>query len=145
VNTNARVWIEALRSGGYKQTSHRLRQNPRFFWKVPSYCAMGVLYDLYLKSLGEKWPAKPPHGPLPDEALEWAGISRALECDVIGYNDIGMSFRDLASVIEAHLHRAERDQRWKEAGLVVSRFVQRAKTSSSAGSHSDNSFSYRTS
>jgi hypothetical protein len=93
---------------------------------------MGVLYDLYLASLGQKWPAKPPHGPLPDIVLEWAGISRALECDVIGYNDIGMSFRDLASVIEAHLYRAERDQRWKEAGAIVTQLVERAKTGASA-------------
>jgi hypothetical protein len=128
VNANARLWIEALRNGGYKQTSHRLRQQRRGFWKTPSYCAMGVLYDLYLNSIGEKWPAKPPHGPLPDTVLEWAGISRALECDVIGYNDIGMGFRDLASVIEAHLYRAERDQQWKEAGAIVTQLVERAKT-----------------
>ncbi|HEU4619017.1 MAG TPA: hypothetical protein VFV10_13335 [Gammaproteobacteria bacterium] len=134
MNANASLWIEALRKGEYKQTSHRLRQNRKFFWRAPSFCAMGVLYDLYLKSKGEKWPEKPPYGPLPDAVLAWAGISRELECDVIGYNDIGMGFRDLASVIEAHLYRAERDRRWKEAGVIVSRFVERAKTAASADS-----------
>ncbi len=127
MNSNATLWTEALRDGGYKQTSHRLRQPARCFWRRPSFCAMGVLYDLYLRSQGEKWPAKPPHGPLPEAVLEWAGITRELECDVIGYNDVGMSFRDIASVIEAHLYRAERDRRWQEAGIIANRWVQRAQ------------------
>lgn len=127
MNANATLWIEALREGGYRQTTHRLRQRGKCFWSRPAFCAMGVLFDLYLESQGEKWPAKPPHGPLPEAVLEWAGISRALECDVIGYNDIGMNFRDIASIIEAHLYRAERDQRWNDAGRIVDHFVQRAR------------------
>jgi hypothetical protein len=127
MNSNASLWIEALRDGRYKQTSHRLKQNARCFWQRPAFCAMGVLYDLYLGSQNAKWPTKPPHGPLPDHVLEWAGISRALECDVIGYNDVGMNFRDIASIIEAHLYRTERDERWNEAGRIASHWVQRAQ------------------
>lgn len=127
MNSNATLWIEALRDGAYRQTTHRLKQTSRCFWRRPAFCAMGLLYELYLQSRDEKWPAKPPPGPLPEFVLEWAGISRALECDVIGYNDVGMSFRDIASVIEAHLYRAERDQRWQEAGRIANHWVQRAQ------------------
>jgi hypothetical protein len=133
MNANATLWIEALRDGRYRQTNRRLKQTGKRFWRRPAFCAMGVLFDLYLKAHGQKWPVKSSPGPLPEPVLEWAGISRGLECDVIGYNDIGMSFRDIASVVEAHLYRLERDQRWQEAGRIASRWVQRAQHAASPG------------
>ena len=130
MNANARLWIDNLRSGAYRQTSNHLRQRRRFGWRKPAFCAIGVLYDLYLKSRGEKWPAKSPSGHLPQSVLDWVGISRELECEVVSRNDRGMSFRDIASIIEAHLHRAERDRGWREAGAIAGRMIGNARAES---------------
>ena len=44
-----KLWVEALRSGGYKQGRKRLRYGD-------TYCCLGVLCDLYRKETGEgKW------------------------------------------------------------------------------------------
>ena len=108
MNANARLWVEGLRSGSYRPTSCRLRESRMFFWQRPAFCAIGVLYDLYLKSRGETWSEHPCRGELPQGVLDWAGIPRDLEYEVVDHNDRGMSFRDIASIIEAYFHRAER-------------------------------------
>jgi hypothetical protein len=127
MNPNARQWTDALRSGAYRQTTHRFREPARFFWRRPAFCAIGVLYDLYLKASGETWPTKPSPGQLPEPVLEWAGISRELEHEVVTRNDTGTSFRDIASIIEAHFHRADRDRRWEEAAGIASRAIEEAR------------------
>lgn len=127
MNANTQVWIEALRNGRYRQTTRRLRQPGRFFWQRPSFCAIGVLYDVYLRSRGEKWPTDARHGRLPQSALEWAGISRELEHEVVTRNDTGTGFRDIASIIEAHFHRAGRANRWKEARRIAEQAIGEAQ------------------
>lgn len=129
MNPNTESWMDALRSGRYRQTTRRLRQPGRFFWQRPAFCAIGVLYDLYLKSRGEKWPTDARHGRLPQSALEWAGISRELEHEVVTRNDTGTSFRDIASIVEAHFYRAERAKRWTEAGRIAEQLIGDARTS----------------
>ena len=46
MNENARKWVEALRSGEYKQTKSYLRTKKGF-------CCLGVACDLYAKETGE--------------------------------------------------------------------------------------------
>ena len=43
-----RKWIEALRSGEYKQAQHQLRDGDRF-------CCLGVLCDIHSKETGGEW------------------------------------------------------------------------------------------
>jgi hypothetical protein len=114
MNDNARRWVEALRSGEYTQTTGRLRRGRKVFWRRDTFCVMGVLYDLYLRANGEAWPRKSPTGPLPGAVLEWAGITSELERAVVAQNDEGYNFRDLASIIEAHLTREERRKRMQQ-------------------------------
>jgi hypothetical protein len=115
MNENAKRWVEALRGGEYTQTTGRLRRGRKVFWRRDTFCVMGVLYDLYLKANGESWPRKSPTGPLPGAVLEWAGISSELERAVVAQNDEGYNFRDLASIIEAHLTREERRRKVQQA------------------------------
>jgi hypothetical protein len=129
MNSNAKLWVEALRSGRYRQTRRRLRQRRKLFWRRPALCAIGVLYDLYLKSEGRPWPADARHGQLPASVLEWAGVTRDLEHQVVTHNDTGTSFTDIASVIEAHFYRAERDRRrWNEAARIADTFIATARS-----------------
>lgn len=127
MNTRTGLWIEALRSGAYSQTRHRLRQRSRLFWRPAAFCALGVLYDVYLKEHGERWPEKLPNGQLPREVLDWAAIPRALECEVVAHNDRGRSFAEIASIIEAYFHRADRDRLWRESGRIANRSIRRAR------------------
>ena len=69
-------WIEALRSGEYRQGRRRLRQGDR-------YCCLGVLCDLYAREHPNKTEWKLENGrysflgsrgDLPDEVREWAGV-----------------------------------------------------------------------
>ncbi len=73
----AKKWVEALRSGEYKQGVSRLRIGD-------TYCCLGVLCDLYGKEKGVNWkiPELLPDSDvyqfldsfsiLPDEVAEWA-------------------------------------------------------------------------
>jgi hypothetical protein len=130
MNKNAESWVRALRSYQYGQATGRLRKPGRVFWKRDSFCAMGVLYDLYLRSEARQWP-KRITGPVPDAVLTWAGITRDLEREVVSHNDLGYSFRDLASIIEAKISRAERDlgrdRLWRDAGRAADHAIRKAR------------------
>lgn len=130
MNENAKRWVDALRGGAYRQTTQRLRRRSRVFILPAAYCAVGVLYDLYLKDRGEPWSARPPCGELPAEALEWAGVPRALERDVVLHNDQGRDFAQIASIIEAYFHRASRNRRWAESERVARRGIEAARHAS---------------
>jgi hypothetical protein len=130
MNPHTKLWIDALRGGAYRQTTHRLRQRSRFFWRSDAFCAIGVLYDLYLRSAGEKWPHRARHGQLPQDVLDWAEVSRELEYEVVTHNDAGTNFRDIASIVEAHFHRIERRGRWNEAGELANQLIEQARDSS---------------
>ena len=129
MNNNAKLWVETLRGGSYQQTSGRLRQPSKLPWGRDAVCAMGVLYDLYLKSHKEQWP-KSTHGRLPVAALAWAGISRRLEETVIMHNDMRTNFRDIASIIEAHFARLAYRQRSDDAAYVAKQAIEKAQHSS---------------
>jgi hypothetical protein len=110
-------WVEALRSGEYKQTQKRLRD------KV-GYCCLGVLCDLHSKETGQEWENECiylGHAEiLPDEVVAWAGFNKVnlyssfgitpngqgVQCDgmpLSQLNDEGQTFEQIAKVIEEKL------------------------------------------
>jgi hypothetical protein len=121
--TIKRQWIDALRSGEYKQGKKKLRSTENQF------CCLGVLCDLAAKQGIGKWDAcpagedrfyfsdekKPPHpfaktssGIEPTDAVcEWAGLENAdpivseNEEDTLSFlNDLGKDFETIAIYIE---------------------------------------------
>lgn len=107
-------WIDALRSGTYKQLMGFLRKNNCF-------CATGVLCDLYAQEKQIEWELDIGHsgrmsilgvwGAAPDEVLDWAGcgvedrtIQYPLKLDAVSRkNDNGHTFEELANYIEKEL------------------------------------------
>lgn len=131
MDTNAGLWVQALRSGRYQQTRGRLRAPGRFPWRRKSFCAMGVLYDVYLRQRGDRWPKATTLGRVPADVLDWAGISRGLEERITMENDQGMSFNDVASVIEAHFERLSAAVRSEEeAARVAQQAIERIRRTS---------------
>ncbi len=70
-------WLNALRSGKYKQGTRALRSKDK-------YCCLGVLSDLYAKENGKRWKhnrlndvwlMEEENGILPRPVLEWAGLT----------------------------------------------------------------------
>jgi hypothetical protein len=115
------LWIDALRSGEYKQGAAYLRK------KDDTYCCLGVLCDLAVKDgVAVEWSGewtgvayvardnasgRRPTTALPPVVSEWAGLTKwgddALEpreaLDLTGLNDNGMPFGEIADVIERNL------------------------------------------
>ncbi len=103
-------WIDALRSGDYKQCKDQLKIGARF-------CVLGVLCDLHAKETGEEWKQvidgqeyqyqsymeEPP--PLVELWIgkEFMKKLNSQEIDIMCCNDSGMSFEDLADLIEANV------------------------------------------
>jgi hypothetical protein len=116
-------WIDALKSGKYKQTHAALRFDDGF-------CCLGVACDLAGPEIGKKWIIGSAGGSgrlftfaasgertypssynyLPKDVAEYFGLLGSLGFDVIvtgrenslaWYNDNGMSFLQIAKVLEA--------------------------------------------
>ena len=116
----ARKWISALRSGHYKKTKGALK---RVSNQNESFCALGVLCDLYqkehIRGLPEDRESEDIDGKkcvsfdgivdlLPDKVRKWAGIkSESCEIpyskDIPLMNDGGDSFKKIADVIEKNI------------------------------------------
>lgn len=123
MNDNAKKWLAALRSDKYKQTRFRLRDNTGF-------CCLGVACDLYSKEYSKEHPdvkweqpkmSFDEHdgyyflsstGTLPREVRNWlnlrTGVGRFtdsqlpdLEQNLTKVNDIGMTFKQIANIIES--------------------------------------------
>lgn len=110
-------WIEALRSGHYKQGSGSLRLISDE--GSESFCCLGVLCDLHAEAEGEGWRARRGcgfmeyggHANFPPVAVyDWAGLclDTSLEIDGVQdaiefHNDGGRSFAQIADAIEAQL------------------------------------------
>ena len=104
-------WIEALRSGNYKQGVNALRS------KDDRYCCLGVLCDLYLKQKGGWWSPDSVYtihgegGALPSAVITWAGLTNKnpllqpnTKLTAIGANDRERrSFAEIADLIEQNL------------------------------------------
>jgi len=107
-------WIEALRSGDYKQCRHALRNRDNH------YCCLGVLCELQ----GVEWQSNVSHSlgdyfyiakSLPDDGeskrswfpdqafLDEVGISHEFASQLADNNDKGDTFEEIATVIEKGL------------------------------------------
>lgn len=114
-----RKWIEALRSGRYKQGQKRLRQGGEEGAHL--YCCLGVLCDLHREEVGGTWVPCNSNDPyfsydndaaiLPHSVQEWAGLHAPSpsynEYDeqvlLTELNDHGTTFQQIADIIERKL------------------------------------------
>lgn len=116
----ARKWISALRSGAYKKVTGVLKKVGKN--QNESFCALGVLCDIYQKEhvrgLPEE-PAKDDWGKncvsiddekfhLPTRVMKWAGLKtktcsiRSENTNIPTLNDDGVSFKEIADIIETN-------------------------------------------
>lgn len=106
LNENAKKWVEALRSGRFSKLRFGLRKND-------SYCALGVLCELYRIENGGRWETSESgfgifggsNTGLPDEVRSWAGLTdsngRYQDGSVMHSNDsMDQSFAEIADIIE---------------------------------------------
>jgi hypothetical protein len=105
-------WVDALRSGKYQQTQRRLHDENGF-------CCLGVLCDLYGKENNVEWDlTNNGHNVyvfqdmvacLPVSVKEWADLEYYnprvddQTDSLIGLNDNGSTFNEIADVIEKQL------------------------------------------
>lgn len=109
-------WVEALRSGEYKQTRSHLKDDKGF-------CCLGVLCAVYKDETGAgdwsnhgsnhthenfKTPGENSWSGLPEVVQDWAGLEGSdpeiNETTLAGLNDDErLSFAEIADAIEAHL------------------------------------------
>ena len=111
-----RRWVEALRSGEYKQGREALKRQGQF-------CCLGVLCDLHAKETNTRWvdyinkdwssDYLNQDSVLPDQVMEWAGIcesdpvittGESTSNSITHYNDgKRYDFIQLSDLIEQHL------------------------------------------
>lgn len=111
-------WVEALRSGEYKQAVGCLRDAHDEVGRseLDGFCCLGVLCDLYAKEYRQ--PVEVGSGPVwgctddfeipfdgqtampPPYVLEWAGIRRSVADTLADLNDHGTEFTEIADQIE---------------------------------------------
>jgi hypothetical protein len=105
-----RRWVEALRSGQYKQ-------GQLFLHSEDSFCCLGVLTDLYCLDHNIQWrkawlgSAEKSFNSeterLHPKVLEWAGLNSpdpiAGSFHLSQFNDNGGTFTQIADLIERHL------------------------------------------
>ena len=107
-------WVDALRSGDYKQGQDHLRTNSGF-------CCLGVLCDLYAKENQLEWEHSSYKDVymfqdtvafLPLSVIEWSDIADSNPlvnyepgeiCTLADLNDKGSTFIEIADLIEEHL------------------------------------------
>jgi hypothetical protein len=107
-----KLWIEALRSGEYRQTKGVLRRLNNVGY---SHCCLGVLCDLHAKKFKGQWTDGNTYETkghessafLPGPVWWWAGLNGdsplADGITLARMNDSGQSFEEIAEVIERHL------------------------------------------
>lgn len=105
-----KLWIEALRSGEYKQGKYRLvneRGTPTKF------CCLGVLTNLYVEATGDADVWERRDNTLDYAVQRWAGLigpnpwlgplDNAEGSSAIDLNDNGVPFPEIADLIEEYL------------------------------------------
>lgn len=98
-------WIEALRSGEYKQGKNYLRNIENNF------CCLGVLTDLYCKEKNEEWELieKTYYFDvskvfLSEKVEGWSGLQNEYSIGTLmTMNDSGKTFKEIADYIEKKL------------------------------------------
>lgn len=114
-------WLEALRSGKYKQTKSML-MNPT----TNGHCCLGVLCDLYAKEVGGSFDENGQFhdnkgnvgdGTPPDDVVKWAKLpdenpsvkgkysklGSVIDISLAELNDDGRRFSTIANIIEKEL------------------------------------------
>lgn len=99
-------WLNALRSGKYKQSKNSLKDSDGF-------CCFGVLCDLAAKDGGPKWAEDRngdpeffgKRGSIPVQMTAFMGLNRTGECTdesllVRANDEFGMDFNAIADLIE---------------------------------------------
>lgn len=107
MNENAKKWVEALRSGEYKQATKALRRGN-------GYCCLGVACDLYAKETGIGWEQDFTLGylflggnlVLPERVKNWLGLTNnqgawGYNSSLTEANDGGATFNEIADIIES--------------------------------------------
>ena len=96
-------WLQALRSGEYKQGKNCLRADDKF-------CCLGVLTDIYAKEKNVEWRGNVFLGKknvLPQSVATWAGIFGAPKVAGVllsAHNDRESStFEEISNLIEENL------------------------------------------
>lgn len=97
-----RLWLKALRSGGYKQGTGQLKRGR----KDPRHCCLGVLEEV-AKDEGVIKSFRGTNGFLDDKVIQWAGL--VSQCPSVAgnslafLNDNGKDFNYIADQIEEYL------------------------------------------
>jgi len=104
MNKNVKTsWIELLRSGQLNQIRYSLRNSSSSPF-VEGYDILGSLCELHSRETGNKWQEGICYlgaiARLPDEVLEWSGLSRKEERELIVLNDEGTTFEEFADILE---------------------------------------------
>ena len=101
-------WVEALRSGKYKQGRGCLRVR---YKTIDKFCCLGVLCDLHAQATNCEWEGGIYLGKtslLPEKVVKWAGLS-SMNPHIGGkgvsfYNDEKwLNFDQMADLIESNL------------------------------------------
>lgn len=104
-------WVEALRSGKYRQGVGALKKECIDDGSL-RYCCLGILCDIHDQSqwidpmrTGARWSYGKYFltGLPPKEVLDWSGLMAAQTKDFSDMNDSGKSFDEIADYIEANL------------------------------------------
>lgn len=98
-------WVNALRSGEYKQGGNRLYNK-----KYDSFCCLGVLCDVAGIDRDEIWDESMPTRkqakaiglPYADEGVDY-DTKKNITAKLANFNDDGKSFKWIASYIERYL------------------------------------------
>ena len=108
----AKMWVDALESGNYKQGRKRLR-------KRDSFCCLGVLCDLYIKHekkgswgdnefISSNYLSSYFSGSLPTEVQDWSGMKSFVgslpSSSLVTLNDSGKTFEEIAQVIKENVN-----------------------------------------
>jgi hypothetical protein len=90
-------WIEALRSGEFKQAQNKLQQGD-------GYCCLGVLCRVADLTIDAREDTIIVDGYVMSyDALSKFGLTETLRAPLISMNDSGKTFSDIAAYIEANL------------------------------------------
>ena len=109
LNPVAQKWVDALRSGKYRQGESQLKiEDP----DDPRHCCLGVLCEV-AEVEGVDFNFIPDESYLPEPVMKWAGLKSkqahyrdpetgSEDGSLVQMNDKGASFAEIADFIEAH-------------------------------------------
>lgn len=106
----AKLWVDALRSGKYKQGKHVLRTRENSFCCLGVLCEVAINNGCSIKVYNNNfyYLYNGVNGILPDKVMKWAEMNSSTgkyrpnqnENNLTDLNDSGKSFEEIANVIE---------------------------------------------